>query len=240
MERMQLYFIIMLMNAYWCISAESNQIPPITIRRDAKSIICPSEVMRDNALQLLKNIVSTKLSNISTSITTKSPTDGTTNTNIPATTASTTVATTTSAISGVLLQSILFGGTGGNYFDDYNSNIAGIVGMRIHAANQIVSIQVTYRLKDGNTYTAPMRGITESTEHLITLRDVEKLIGMQGTITFNIVNTLTFHSNLNVYDLYGTVDFRQIPFTLYAATEIVAFFGRVGSRLDAIGVYYIS
>ena len=219
MERVQLQFIIMLMAAYsaWCISAESIQITPLTIRSNANGM-CPSEIMRDNALQLLKNATSAILSNISGSTTTESPTDA------PV----------------VLLQSSLIGGTGGSYFNDYddNNNITGIVGMRIRAGDQIDSIQVTYRLNDGTTFTAPRHGGTGGTEFSFTLADGEKLTRMEGMtyITGVAVNMLTFYNNLNnVYGPYGTIGLR--PFSV-TASEIVAFFGRVGGLMDAIGVYY--
>ena len=217
MERVQLQFIIMLMAAYsaWCISAESIQITPLTIRSNANGM-CPSEIMRDNALQLLKNATSAILSNISGSTTTESPTDA------PV----------------VLLQSTLIGGTGGRYFNNYedNNNITGIVGMRIRAGNQIDSIQVTYRLNDGTTYTAPRHGGTGGTEFSFTLADGEKLTRMEGMTNGVVVDMLTFYSNLNnVYGPYGVTGLT--PFSVMAS-EIVAFFGRAGDIMDAIGVYY--
>lgn len=117
---------------------------------------------------------------------TKPPTDG----DIPITTASTTV-TTTSVTPVVLLQSNLFGGTGGSYFDDHNDNIAGIVGMRIRAGNQVDSIQVTYRFKDGNTYTAPMRGGTGGTAYSFSLAEGEKLTTMEGITNGVLIDMLT-------------------------------------------------
>ena len=242
---MQLQFIIMLMaaSAHQCISVESHQITPFIIRSDASSI-CPSEIMRDNALQLVRDIISAKISNISNFISTEPPTEGTTSTNIPTTTVTTasTTVTTTSVTPFVLLQSNLFGGTGGDYFDDHNDNIAGIVGMRIRAGDQVNSIQVTYWLKDGSTYTAPMRGRTGSggTEYSFTLADGEKLTRMEGMTSgpgvFIVIDMLTFYSNMNnVYGPYGMTG--QTRFSI-AATEIVAFFGRFGSLLDAIGAYY--
>ena len=53
-----------------------------------------------------------------------------------------------------------------------------------------------------------------------------------------VVDRLTFYSNLNnIYGPYGTNG--RTPFSV-TASEIVAFFGRVGSFniMDAIGVYY--
>ena len=141
-----------------------------------------------------------------------------------------------------LLQSNLFGGTGGNFFDDHNDNIVGIVGMRIRAGGDdweaVNSIQVTYRLEDGSNYIAPMHGIVNTgTEHSFTLADGEKLIRMEGMVNrYMYIGALTFYSNMNnVYGPYGTNGLTQFSFT---ATEIVALFGRAGGVIDAIGVYY--
>ena len=214
MESVQLNFIIiMLMAAYLHVeSYQITRIAPLLTHSDANSA-CPSEIMRNNTLELLNNIVRAKLSDSSSSITTESP-------------------------SAMLLQSQLFGGTGGGYFNDYidNNNITGIVGMSIRAGFIIDSIQVTYRLKDGNNYTAPMRGGAGGAEISFTLADGEKLTRMEGMTDGVYIFMLTFYSNLNnVYGPYGTLDGTQFSF---AATEIIAFFGRVGGILDAIGVYY--
>ena len=123
-------------------------------------------------------------------------------------------------------------------FNDYNdnNNIAGIVGMRICAGNQIDSIQVTYRLNDGTTYTAPRHGGTGGTEFSFTLADGEKLTRMEGMTNGVFIDMLTFYSNLNnVYGPYGITGLT--PFSIMAS-EIVAFFGRAGDIMDAIGVHY--
>ncbi|MCG8621793.1 MAG: hypothetical protein MJE68_07325 [Proteobacteria bacterium] len=160
-----MFFIMMpVMAEYYCISAEPLYCVPIVIHSNDNGI-CPSEIMRENARQLLKNVVSAKLSNISSFILTEPLTDGTTSTNMTP---------------RVLLQSNLYGGIGGYFFDDYNDTI---VGMRIRAGDEVVnSIQVTYRLEDGNNYTAPMHGQIGGTEYSFTLADGEKLTRMEGMV----------------------------------------------------------
>ena len=199
---------------------------------------------RKCSIAILNNVVSAKLSNISSSITAKPPTDDTTSKDIPTTYYSTATVTTT-VTPRVLLQINLFGGPGGDFFDDveHNNNIVGIVGMRIHAGDEAVnSIQVTYHLRDGSNYTAPMHGQTGDTEYSFTLADGEKLTRMEGEfnqgISTGVIDSLTFYSNMNnAYGPYGTTDQIQFSFT---ATEFVAFFGRAGHLIDAIGVYYIN
>ena len=235
MERVQLHFIVIVMVAYWCIS-EGHKITPLMIRSNDGSIhVCPSEIMRDNARQLLKSMVSAKIYDITS---TEPPTDGVT-TNTPSTSATTTNVPR-------LLQSSLFGETGdGNFFDDYNENITGIVGMTIRAGSVIDSIQVTYQRKDGTTFTAPMHGGAGGGEYSFTLADGEKLTRMDGMTSNSsqAITMLTFYSNMNnVYGPYG-VDV-QTQFSVVAA-EIVAFFGHAqdfgssGDFLNALGVYYV-
>ena len=79
----------------------------------------------------------------------------------------------------------------------YIVHVAGIVGKRIRARAQVDSIQVTYRLEDGNTYTAPMRGGNGGTEYLFTIADGEKLTRMEGMTKGVVLDMLTFYSNLN-------------------------------------------
>ena len=61
---------------------------------------------------------------------------------------------------------------------------------------------------------------------------------MEGITDGMFIFMLTFYSNLNnVYGPYGILGQMCAQFSL-AAMEIIAFFGRAGSILDAIGVYY--
>ena len=134
-----------------------------------------------------------------------------------------------------VLQSAVFGGSGGIAFDDNNDNIAGIIGMKIRSGNQIDSIQVTYRLKDESTYEALMHGGTGGSESFFTLADGEKLIRMEGMTSGVLVDMLTFYSNYNnTYGPYGVTGQKRFS---VAGLEIVAFFGRAGNLLDAIGAY---
>ena len=132
---------------------------------------------------------------------------------------------------------------GGDYFTDYTDDIAGIIGINIYSTHLVVSIQVTYRLKNGSTYTTPLRGGTEGTMYSFTLAEGETLTRVEGKPTYNVyvLEYLTFYSNLN--NTYGP--YRRsgsiTPYTFFVeGQEIVAFFGRYGDLLDAIGVYYIN
>ena len=128
-----------------------------------------------------------------------------------------------------------FGGSEGSAFDDNSDNIAGIIGLKVRSGNQIDSIQVTYRLKDGSAYEASKHGGNGGSLSSFTLADGEKLIRMEGMTNDVLIDMLTFYSNYNnVYGPYGRTG--RASFSV-EGLEIIAFFGRAGNLLDAIGVY---
>ena len=242
---MQLHFVVALIAAHcsWSISAEANQITPIVICSNNGDLVCPSEIMQDNAQQLLKNIISAKIASF---VATEPPTADVTTSALTTTSTPITI-TSTCMPPAVPLQSSSFGGViGGDSFDDYNDNIAGIVRMQIYAtifdaSDAISSIQVTYRLKDGTNCVAPVHG-TNGTVHSFTLVDGERLTRMDGMHSVGpsdrIINTLTFYSNMNnMYGPYGGTGGTSFS---VMAQEIVAFYGRSGLLLDSIGVYYFN
>ena len=135
----------------------------------------------------------------------------------------------------IVSKSAQFGGSGGSAFDDRSDNIAGIIGMKVRSGNQIDSIQVTYRLKDGSAYEAPKHGGNGGSVSSFTLADGEKLIRMEGMTNGVLIDMLTFYSNFNnTYGPYGITG--QAPFSV-EGLEIIAFFGRAENLLDAVGVY---
>ena len=217
---MQLHFIIALMAAHcsWSISAEANQITPIAIVIHSDNcnliLVCPSEIMRDDAQQLLKNIISAKISSF---VTTEPLTAGVTSS---ATTTTSTPITTTSMPPAVLLQSCLFGGVlGGDPFqiDDYNDNITGIVGMQIDTTyraslgDAISSIQVTYPLKNGTNFHCFCAWFNKWPNTVLYFsRYSERLTRMDGMHsvgpTDRMISMLTFYSNRNnvyIWSLWG-------------------------------------
>ena len=194
---------------------------------------CPAADVLTNARQQLHESVNGLLTTLSVTTTTNAPTTATTAMDAP-----------TTAMPG-LTQSELFGGTGGAEFNDYNEDIAGINGMIIYVSGHpfiqhvaIESIQVIYRLKNGNTYTAPVHGATTGTRHSFTLAEGERLTRMEGSPTDNnyVIEQLTFYSNLN--NMYGPYGYARPSTFFVEGREIVALFGRAGSLLDAIGAYH--
>ena len=135
-----------------------------------------------------------------------------------------------------LFKSPQYGGSGGGAFNDLKSypDIVGIRGLRIRSGNQVDSIQATYLLRYGNTIEGPKHGGYGGSEHSFTLGEGEVLTGMEGKTNGMLVDQLTFHSNWGrKYGPYG-----RTGRTLFKVegTAFVAFFGRSGNLLDAIGV----
>lgn len=203
---------------YWTIVSQAQgrittlKVAAVVTQSQAKDV-CPRENVRKSALQQLRTSVNAALTNV----------------------------TVTDTMSDCLfpLRTTLFGGSSrGTYFDDYNTNITGIIGMLINSGDQVDSIQVTYRLKDGGTYVAPRRGGTGGRDTSFNLSDGEKLTRMEGMTNGQVVDRLTFYSNLGrVYGPYGITG--RTPFSV-DGVHIVAFFGSYGDYgiMNSIGVYY--
>ena len=229
MKSVQLHNTVIVMTMAACCFVSVTGADKIAAIVLTNSETCPSEYnMGDNAVQQLQNTVSEKLCSI-----------------IHSSTTPLIITTISTAKFSPVLNSTLFGGAGAGHFDDYNENITGIVGMRIRAGDLVDSIQVTYRLKDGNTFNAPMHGGTGGSEHAFNLTNCEYLTRIEAKkVLYNSdahITGLTLYSNMNnTYGPYGgRIMVNPSTFSVIAA-EIVAFFGRSGSGdvLNAIGVYY--
>ena len=146
------------------------------------------------------------------------------------------------------IKSNSFGGSGGSSFDDKQldpSRIRGIDKIEIRAGNVIDAIKVTYRLDDGTTKEGPQHGGTGGSQHEINLESNEVIIGISGNVSgvLQVVDQLTFYTarggqGYRVLGPYGGGKYDN-PFQLVGSYyHIVAFFGRSGSHVNQIGVYY--
>ena len=146
-----------------------------------------------------------------------------------------------------ITKSELTGGSGGMPWEDaILEHSPAIVGVRSIAIRQkfylwIQSIQVTYLLANGSTYTAAKHGwATGGTLRSFTLEDDEVIIRVEGKANYkNLVNQLTFitrkansTARYGPYGGWGTTAFSVEGY-------VVGFYGRAGALLDAIGVYYL-
>lgn len=137
-----------------------------------------------------------------------------------------------------------FGGGGGSAWDDdivnHSPTIVGIERIDIRHGNQVDSIQVTYRLSDGSTYTAPKHGGSGGSPSSITFASDEFIIRVEGKTNNTLVDQVTFVTRNasgaeKRYGPYGKTGRTAFSVDGY----VVGFFGRAGNLLDALGVYYL-
>jgi hypothetical protein len=142
-----------------------------------------------------------------------------------------------------LYKNILFGGTGGNAFDDITAAKAIVVCIKsitIRSGSRVDAIQVTYLLSTGSTFQAAPHGGTGGDPHTINFAEGENIIILEGR-SGDRVDQLKFTTRdsagkTKVYGPYG-----GSGGDAFIVNGVVGgFFGRSGSGLDAIGAYLTS
>ena len=150
-----------------------------------------------------------------------------------------------------LQRTELFGGSGGGAFDVENiTNIVGIKALKIWSSSRFTSIEVTYLTTAGKTLNALKHGLYTDNGRLnsIEFEEGEEIVQMEiGTYpeypflkrkeTVGKLKIVTQKNNgsRKVYGPYGNNSAKE--YTLKG--RVIAFFGRSGWYLDAIGMYYI-
>ena len=141
-------------------------------------------------------------------------------------------------------KSTIFGGTGGSLWDDdiltHCPAIVGVRAISIRHGNQIDSIQVTYLLADGSTYSAEKHGGSGGSLSSFNLAEDEMIIRVEGKTNNALVDQVTFitrkaNGTEGKYGPYGKTG--ATPFSVDG--YVVGFFGRAGNLLDGLGVYYL-
>ncbi|XP_020101960.1 protein GOS9-like [Ananas comosus] len=135
----------------------------------------------------------------------------------------------------------LWGGNNGSArdIDGRPTRLAKIV---IRAGDAIDSLAFEY-VQDGKTFTAGPWGGSGGKSTMIEFQPGEYLIAINGTtgplgVVSNLVRSLTFISNVRTYGPFGIE--HGTPFSIPVANgRIVAFYGRSGMNLDAIGIYLL-
>jgi hypothetical protein len=137
------------------------------------------------------------------------------------------------------VQSGLFGGGGGNAFDDKDIApypIKKIVALAIRHGSIVDAIQATYLLENGSTWAAPKHGGDGGSQSDVLLQPNEAIVSFVIR-SGSLVDNLTIVTELNgVFKEYG-------PFggsgggSGAVIGAIVSLYGRSGSKLDAIGVW---
>lgn len=140
------------------------------------------------------------------------------------------------------------GGPSGQAFDDIGkikNSIFNIHAIVIGSGQQVDSIQVTYKLKNGSLLKAPRHGKKGSSPPTkINLAEDEYVSKIEGTTDGNTVNQLTITTKRpNAYierirGPFGTVAGPQN----FSLTEsfILGFHGRSGDHLNSIGIYCLA
>lgn len=144
-----------------------------------------------------------------------------------------------------LSKSIQFGGQGGIPFNDHPDSSSPlsmkITRLVIRAGNQIDSIQAEYLKHNGEIVLGARYGGLGGLRYVVDVRSDEVIIKIEGKTNGVLIDQLTFY--LKNFD--GTIRKQgpfgitgRTPFALSANNGIYGFFGRAGSLVDGLGVYY--
>jgi hypothetical protein len=141
-----------------------------------------------------------------------------------------------------------FGGTGGDYFNDYTSGgylkteFIGVHSIIISYSNQVDSIQVTYLLANRSLYQAPRRGSVKNINPPVEIKlrageYVRKIEGQTNGVLINQLSITTHRPKDSAVTKYG-------PFGTSASTNFsiegyaLGFYGYSGDMLNGIGLYH--
>ena len=137
-------------------------------------------------------------------------------------------------------RSGLTGGSGGNAFDDTAANIIGVTSITIRHGNQVDGIQATYLRTDNSSFQGPYHGGSGGSPTTINFAPDEAIVEVRGKTNNVLVDQITFvtkktDGSTQTYGPYGETG--ESAFSVKG--RIAAFFGRNGTKLDAIGfVFY--
>jgi hypothetical protein len=136
-------------------------------------------------------------------------------------------------------QTRIAGGSGGKVFSDLEIPLdARIAEVRIHAGRYVDGIQAVYRLRDGSLLEAPFHGGRGGGSNVFTLEADEYIIALSGRHGTNI-DSLQIHTNKRSSPLYGgTGGKQQYRIDVASGYQGIAFAGRAGRYIDAIGLNY--
>jgi hypothetical protein len=134
----------------------------------------------------------------------------------------------------------MYGGGGGNAFDDttlWTTRIVGIQSLTIRSGAGVDSIQATYIMADGSVLAAPAHGGSGGSPTTLTFAAGETIINISGSAGEYLgqitITTRTLAGGLNTYGPYGGGGGND--FVLDGV--VTAFCGRSGKYVDAVGFY---
>lgn len=130
-----------------------------------------------------------------------------------------------------------FGGSGGRAFNELPDDCEAVVDrIRIRSGRRLDSIQITYKLSNGRTYTGRKYGENGGSPHTVDIRvdEAERIIGVFGK-SGRKVDQIGFVTNfgrvLGPYGGNGGSDFRV------DGCNLRGIFGRHGDEIDSIGFH---
>ncbi len=138
----------------------------------------------------------------------------------------------------LIVNSGLFGGSGGTPFRETSQEIVGIERIKIYYGQFVDRLEVTYTLRDGQRLSRAYGGEQGSESREIIFADDEHLCGVTVR-SGELVDSLAFIT----YRLFGLSGMRKYgPFggpggqsCTILSPNIREFFGRAGVLMDAIG-----
>jgi len=142
-------------------------------------------------------------------------------------------------LSQQLMTTEILGGSGGNRFSDSQPSAgARVIGVRIHSAEIVDSVQMVYALSDGRTIVGPRHGGSGGRENVFRLDADEYIIGLAGRYG-DTIDSLSIHTNKRVSQPFGgRGGDRDLRIEVPAGNQAVGFAGQAGDYLDAIGLTY--
>lgn len=144
----------------------------------------------------------------------------------------------------LLGRSDVFGGTGGNAFDDtsiYSPPLVGISQIQIWSGETVNAIQVKYALLGFDFLIANQHGEQgNGTLTTINFPDGEIVVAIEGRTEGGYISQLTFitrkqDGSKGKYGPFG--ENGKCSFSIYG--KIIGLYGKSGSLIDQIGVFYI-
>ena len=139
------------------------------------------------------------------------------------------------------------GGTKGAPFDDLkkiSSTVFNIHSIAIISSEQVDSIQVTYKLKNGSLFKAPKHGRGSNPPFAITLAADEYISKVEGSTNGAVINQITITTKrpeelqTRVYGPFGKTAGHH-NFTL-TESFILGFLGKSSDHLNSIGIYCLA
>lgn len=135
-----------------------------------------------------------------------------------------------------------YGPISGGAFDDYNRNISGLVSITVgYGIASIISLQTTYRLKNGSTIAMPVRGGEARTSEKLTLNHGDRITKVEGVENGKIFQGLTITvidsmRRRRVWGPWGSAS--KATFSYTPVSEVIALHGRYSSKnVNQIGFY---